>query len=178
MFEKRGQFYSSVNKIGGDPSQKCDSQYPKEAVDKGGNTVENEFDYTYDVKYLRSLQEIPNTEYFVDKDNLLREGIPTKIINKLNSDFDLPTLKLSVPKFVFRCFTNLVDKVYKGFKNTNELRDVSFFQFSQFIKAFITICNTTFANKFLHYCINQDIIPPKFKKKHLYRTASPNKTDT
>ena len=127
------------------------------------NTVEskNDFRYDFDSQNLRSLQEFPNQQRFTDRLSLTREGIPDKILNKLDCFFNVPKLKLSVPKFVFRNVTNLIDRVYKGFKNTQELRDISFGQFSQFIKSFIAICNITYSNKFLTYCVQHDIIPPQ-----------------
>ena len=132
--------------------------------------LENRDDFRYDFDHnnLRSLQEFPNQQRFTDRLSLSKEGIPDKILNKLDNFFNVPTLKLSVPKFVFRSVTNLVDRVYKGFKNTQELRDITFYQFSQFIKSFIAICNITYSNRFLTYCIEHDIIPPNSIKRLIF----------
>ena len=129
--------------------------------------VQNEkekFIYHFDPNYPKSLQEVVSLHEFDNRDALIKEGIPEKIINKLNPDLSLPKLKLSVPKFVFRNVTNLVERVYKGFKNTQDLRDITFAQFSMFIRSFIAICNITFSNKFLNYCIEHEVILPRFHK--------------
>ena len=146
----------------------------KIANNGGENTAENmqtvalfdkeQFRYDFDSENLRSLQQFPNQQRFTDRLSITREGIPDKILNKLDDDFNVPKLKLSVPKFVFRSITNLIDRVYKKFINTQDLRDISFYQFSQFIKSFVSICNITYSNRFLSYCIEHDIIPPKFHK--------------
>ena len=143
-------------------------------VNDGGNNAlieipgayesRKEFRYDFDRDNLRSLQQFPNQQSFKDRLSINREGIPDKILNKLDNHFNVPKLKLSVPKFVFRSITNLIDRVYKKFRITQDLRDISFYQFSQFIKSFISICNITYSNRFLSYCIEHDIIPPKFHK--------------
>ena len=131
-----------------------------------GKAIEaDHFDYVFDSNNLKSLQEIKHHYSINSREFLLGEGINEKILQKFYNNFENIDIKLSVPKFIFRNTNVLINRVYKSCKSNQHLRDITFHRFAVFVKDFITICNKTFSNKFLEYCIEQDIIPYKFRKK-------------
>ena len=186
--KKDKNFYSLLDKICKENTQQCN--YEISSVCNGKNTQQQEnkkgaaqfmgrdveyqnhdvqeddhFDYVFDCKNLKSLQEIKHQYNINNKDFLSGEGINDKILNKFNSTFDNINIKLSVPKFVFRNTNVLINRVYNVCKTNQHLRDITYQKFASFVKDFIAICNKVFSNKFLEYCIQQDIIPHKFRKK-------------
>ena len=123
------------------------------------------FNYVHDSNNLKSLQEIKHNKFSDTRQFLLGEGFNEKILGKFNDTFDSIDIKLSVPKFVCRNTNALINRVYKTLKTTQHLRDITYRRFVDFVKDFVLICNKTFSIKFLEYCIEQDIIPHKFRKK-------------
>ena len=182
------EFYSSFGRICKENAQQCESDnnkvYNERILQQGNNernvdehlgwvakievhnaTEKDHFDYVFDSNNLKSLQEIRHQYNINNRDFLLGEGINEKILSKFSNNFENIDIKLSVPKFVFRNTNVLINRVYNICKSNQHLRDISYQRFASFVKDFIVICNKTFSNKYLEYCIQQDIIPHKFRKK-------------
>ena len=152
------QFYS--------PTDTCSSTKTHPHVQKfdTGDIDITHFDYTYDSNNLRSQQEIPRDPNLYSREFLLREGIPESILKHCDSDFNRIRLNSSIVQFIFNNTNSIRFRLYRQLRDTKSLRDVFYWQFSSIIKDFINLHVKTYSISLLNYCIDNNIIPKKFRK--------------
>ena len=122
------------------------------------------FHYFIDTNNPRSQQEVLLDDRLSDANFLLGEGIPKKIVSYFDTLSNRINIKGSLTNFIFKNTNVMRYRLFKQLTSTQNLKDVYYRQFSSFIKDFIAIFVTKCTNSFLQNCIDNDIIPKKYRK--------------
>ena len=122
------------------------------------------FQYYNDSKNPRSQQEITPDNRLFDRQFLLGEGVPEKLLKQFHPGFDNVNIKGSLLSFIFNNTNTIRYRIHRQLVSTKNLRDVSLRQFSACIKNFISIIIKKCNSSFLQQCVDREIIPKKFRK--------------
>ena len=150
-------------------SNRSTNSAQNESVDNIPTNVDIEnttqFDYCFDPNNLISRQQYQRDPHLFNEEFLLREGIPHSILKHCDLQFARIRFNCSTSGFVFKNTNSVRYRLFKKLKTTQNIRDIYYWQFSQYIKDFIAFCIKHNSINFLNVCIENNLIPKKFRKR-------------
>ena len=122
------------------------------------------FQYFHDPSNPRSQQEVSLDDKLWNGEFLMGEGIPKKIITHFEKSSHKLKIRGSLSTYIFKNTNVPRYRLFRQLTSTQNLIDVSYRQFSVLFKDFIHIFVLNCTNSFLQKCIDNDIVPKKYRK--------------